>query len=252
MIKEDEILKKRINELAVKSYNNSQFVFTDFLSPSEISLILENEQEIDFVPHFFYGGSEQCERKILKFGSEEEFGYDEEFPIKCIMVEPLMKKFADNLNHRDFLGAIMNLGIDRSVIGDIFIRDKVGYVFCTDKIADYLMDNLDKIKHTNVKCKIVQNDTDELKPELRDMELIVSSVRTDGIISKLYNLSRKQSIEYFSEHKVFINGRVTESNSKTLKNGDIVSVRGHGKFIFNGIANETKKGRLKIYIKLYI
>lgn len=252
MLKEDEILKKRINELAVKCYNNSQFVFTNFLSPSEISLILENEQEINFVPHEFCGGSELCERKILKFGSKEEFGYDEEFPIKCVKVEPLMKKFADNLTHRDFLGAIMNLGIERDVIGDIFIKDNVGYVFCMDKISGFLLDNLDKIKHTNVKCAIECDGAKKLQPVLKEMDLIVSSVRADGIISKLYNLSRKQSIEYFAGRKVFVNGRVTESNSRLLKNGDIVSVRGHGKFVFECIENETRKGRLKICIKLYI
>lgn len=251
MIKEDELLRKRINELAAKCYQSSQFLFTDFLNPSEISLILENEREIDYVEHEFFGGSPQCERKLLKLGSENMFGYDEEFPISCVVAEPMMKKYADELGHRDFLGALMNLGIERSTIGDIFVKDKTGYIFCVDRIADYIVNNLDKVKHTNVKCRIEKGSIAAITPELKAVEVIVTSQRVDALIAKLYHLSRSQSIGYFREKKVFVNGRSMENNSYVLKNGDVVSVRGFGKFIYDGTENETRKGRLKVSIRVY-
>lgn len=252
MKKEDELIIKRINELAAKCHRSSRFIFTDFLNPSEISLILNNEQDIEYVEHQFYGGAGQCERQMLRFGSSEILGYEEEFPISCVVAEPVAKKFADELGHRDILGAIMNLGIDRSTIGDIFIKDNIGYILCVDRIAEYITENLDKIKRTNVKCRIEKGDIAAIQPELELSEAVVSSERIDGVIAKLYNMSRSQVTEYFRQKKVFVNGKIMENNSYFLKENDIISVRGFGKFIFEGIKCETKKGKIRVSIKKYI
>ncbi|MBD5135084.1 MAG: hypothetical protein HDT39_03860 [Lachnospiraceae bacterium] len=252
MNREDELLIKRINELAAKCYGSSRFIFTDFLNPSEISLILNNERDINYVEHKFYGGTEQCERQMLRFGSADMLGYEEEFPISCVVAEPMAKKFADELGHRDFLGSLMNLGIDRSTIGDIFIKEKTGYIFCVDRIAEYIAENLEKIKHTNVKCRVEKGNIDAIQPELKPVETVVSSERIDAIIAKVYGMSRSQGIEYFRQKKVFVNGRVMENNSYVLKENDIVSVRGFGKFIFDGLMKETKKGRMRVRMRVYI
>ncbi len=193
-----------------------------------------------------------CERQMLKFGSEEMFGYDEEFPISCVIIEPLLKKFAEKLGHRDYLGAIMNLGIERSVIGDIFVKDTTAYVFCVDRIAQYIADNLDKIRHTNVKCTIEKGNIEAVAPEKKAVSVVVSSERIDAVVAKLYNMSRSQSIEHFREKKVMVNGRVMENNSYSMKPADVISVRGYGKFIFTGVENETKKGRLKVQLMQYV
>lgn len=252
MNREDELLIKRINELAAKCYGSSRFIFTDFLNPSEISLILNNERDINYVEHKFYGGTEQCERQMLRFGSADMLGYEEEFPISCVVAEPMAKKFADELGHRDFLGSLMNLGIDRSTIGDIFIKEKTGYIFCVDRIAEYIAENLEKIKHTNVKCRVEKGNIDAIQPELKPVETVVSSERIDAIIAKVYGMSRSQGIEYFRQKKIFVNGRVMENNSYVLKEKDIVSVRGFGKFIFDGLMRETKKGRMRVRMRVYI
>lgn len=193
-----------------------------------------------------------CERQMVKFGSEEMFGYDEEFPISCVVIEPLLKKFAEKLGHRDYLGAIMNLGIERSVIGDIFVKDTTAYVFCVDRIAQYIADNLDKIRHTNVKCTIEKGKIEAVAPEKKAVSVVVSSERIDAVVAKLYNMSRSQSIEHFREKKVMVNGRVMENNSYSMKPADVISVRGYGKFIFMGVENETKKGRLKVQLMQYV
>lgn len=193
-----------------------------------------------------------CERQMVKFGSEEMFGYDEEFPISCVVIEPLLKKFAEKLGHRDYLGAIMNLGIERSVIGDIFVKDTTAYVFCVDRIAQYIADNLDKIRHTNVKCTIEKGKIEAVAPEKKAVSVVVSSERIDAVVAKLYNMSRSQSIEHFRGKKVMVNGRVMENNSYSMKPADVISVRGYGKFIFMGVENETKKGRLKVQLMQYV
>ena len=102
---------QRLKELADRSYSNGQFTFTDFLSTAELSAFYEKEKELKFASPLPFGGCDIAERKIVRFGNPEELGYDQPFPITALCVEPVAAKFSDDLSHRDFLGALMNLGI---------------------------------------------------------------------------------------------------------------------------------------------
>lgn len=249
--KELQQLKKRFLELGEKSYQQNIFTFTGFLGMSEQEVFFQAAQAMKHVPFAMWGGSESCERQMVRFGSKEELGYEEEFPIVCMEICPLLEKFADNLTHRDFLGALMNLGIERNTLGDIFVKNKTGYLFCTERIAPYILDNLEKIKHTNVKCRILEEIPEVLAGVAAEEEHLTSSERIDGIIAKLYNISRTQSLELFRGKKVFVNGRLNENNSCNLKSGDVVSVRGYGKFIYDGVMQETRKGKLRIHVHIF-
>lgn len=246
-----ELLKKRLTELAEKSYRNNQYVFTHFLNMAEMNAFYEIQREISYIPYTAFGGADQCERLMLRFGSEELFGYEEPFPIRCIQAEPLIAKFADDFSHRDFLGAIMNLGIEREVVGDISIRGKQAYIFCTEKMASYIAENLVQVKHTSMRCKVLEETPEVLKPVLVRKEITAASDRIDAVIGKLCNLSRSQSVLAFREKKVFVNGRQCENNSYFLKPGDMVSLRGFGKFVYEGIKYETKKGKLCMEVSIY-
>jgi RNA-binding protein YlmH len=252
IMREEDEIKRRVLDLANRCYQQNQYTFSGFLNAGEQALIFSMEQEISFVPWTLFGGGEDCERRMIRFGSEELLGYEEPFPISCLVVKPLLKKFADELSHRDFLGALMNLGIERDVLGDIIVKDNVGYVFCEDRMAEYLKEHLDKVKHTSIFCVITKECPQDAKPDLQEEELVVSSNRCDAVIAKVFQLSRSQSVELFRAKKVFVNGRQYENNSGILKGQDIVSVRGFGKFVFSGFLNETKKGRIRIGIKRYI
>lgn len=251
-MREEEELKRRILDLANRCYQQNQYTFSGFLNAGQQALLYEMESELEFVSWTLYGGAPDCERRMLRFGSEEQLGYEEPFPICCLIAKPLLKKFADDLNHRDFLGALMNLGIERDVLGDIIVKDNVGYVFCEERMAEYIQEHLDRVKHTSISCRITWESPTEAAPEFAEEELVVSSNRCDAIVAKVYNLSRSQSIELFRAKKIFVNGRQYENNSGILKDGDIVSVRGYGKFVFAGFLLQTKKGRIRIGIKKYI
>ena len=99
-----------------------------------------------------YGGMDGAERCMGRFGDPEEFGYEEPFPICAVKIEPLAEKFAENFSHRDFMGAILNLGIDRSTIGDICLEGKCAYVFCTSAMSVFLQETLEQVRHTKVRC----------------------------------------------------------------------------------------------------
>lgn len=250
-VEKNDGLKKRYMELANKSYNQGIYTFTEFLGLNELSIIKEIEPDIRYVGTTIYGGTSDCERVMVRFGSEEELGYVVDFPIVCLVIKPLMQKFADNLTHRDFLGALMNLGIVRDKLGDIVIHENEGYVFCVESIADYIIDNLTRIKHTSVSVAIEDNMdkiaslyTDDYKSQI----IIVDSKRIDAIIAKTYKISRNISVNLFAAGKVYVNGKLCTSNSKLIKEGDIISVRGKGRIKYMGNESVNKKGRLRLEI----
>ena len=251
MEKEDLLLQKRFSELANRAFTQNMFTFTDFLSLPELDLFYKNEPQLKFAGVTVFGGTKEADRKIIRFGNPEDLGYEEPFPIRCIVIEPLLEKFGENLNHRDYLGALMNLGIERENLGDIFIKGKTGYVFCLERIADFIIENLSQVRHTHVKLRILEQEEDFIQKEMEEEIVIVASERIDGVIAKVYNLSRSQSIEHFRAKKIYINSRLCENNSYQLKTGDVVSVRGYGKFVYNGIGYQTKKGKLSVKVGIY-
>lgn len=250
---EKEVLKlrNRLRELADKSYQQNMFTFTGFLGLSEQDTFWRMESELRHTGYCLWGGTGNTDRQVIRFGNKEEFGYEVPFPIVCIHIKPLVAKFADKLSHRDFLGALMNLGIERSTIGDIKVGDKEAYLFCLESIAQYICENLSQIKHTHVSCKITEDYTEipEEEPEICSVQ--VSSMRIDAVIAKVYHKSRNDCLELFRTGKVFANGRLCENNSRLLKAGDVVNARGYGKFVMSGEVRETKKGKLCVDVAVF-
>ncbi len=251
--KDEQQLKNRIKDLADKAFRQNTYTFTGFLGLSEQDVFWKTEsgRELAHIGYTLWGGYEGAERKVVRFGSEEDFGYEEDYPIVCLHVKPLLAKFADKLSHRDFLGALMNLGIERSTIGDIRVGDKEAYLFCLESVAEYICTTLDKVKHTNVKCQVVAELQDIPLEEPESREVLLPSLRLDACLAKVYNESRGDILDMFRAGKVYVNGRLCENNSKTLKEGDVVNLRGYGKFIFSGEKYETKKGKLSVEINIY-
>ena len=252
MTNEELLLKKRLTELAEKSYGQGTYTFSTFLGLAEQDVLSQIQRDIRHVPQTLFGGTEGCQRVMVRFGDEDLCGYDLPFPILCLRAAPVSPKYADKLTHRDLLGAIMNLGITREQVGDIVLRDNVAYIFATEKIAPYIADNLTKARHTQLTVTV----TDSL-PEgdlftLETRQCVVSSERIDGIVAHVYKYSRSQVSELFRGGKIFLNGRCWESMSTPLKEGDTVSVRGEGRFIYRGPVRSTKSGNMAVEIDIYV
>ena len=249
---ERELLKKRFIELANKSYNSGIYIFTDFLGLSEQAIFNEAKSSFRGIPYAEFGGAPGAERKMVRFGDEESFGYVEEFPIICIKAEPVSQKFADKLTHRDFLGAIMNLGIERRELGDIPIIDNVGYIFATEKIAPFILAELHKVRHTDLKLSVIDKVPDGklYKTEKRKIQAI--GERIDAVVAKVFSLSREEAKSLFQKGLVFVSGRACENTSYIPKKDEIISVRGFGRFIYLGYETTSKKGKLNIEVEVYV
>lgn len=247
----ESLLKNRLKDLANQSYQNNHYTFTRFLSLAEISEFYDIERELNFVMASLYGGNEEAERKVLRFGSPDVLGYEEPFPVVCLEIKPLNDKFADDLNHRDFLGALMNLGIEREMLGDIYVEGKHGILFCLDSIAPFIKESLTRVKHTSVIVKDFEGTFQVPETLKKYITIQVSSERVDAVIARTYNLSRDDSVELFREQKVFINGRLTTGNDVKVKEGDRISVRGFGKFEVMSPAGISRKQKINLQICVY-
>lgn len=247
MADELQIFKNRIKELSERSKNRGIYFYSDFLNLYEQTVLYETIK----YGYTLQGGYDDAERKIACFGDEQELCYPPQPPVSIICIEPLSPKFSDNLTHRDFLGSLIGLGIKRETLGDIIIKDNTGYLFCLESISNYITDNLTKVKHTSVTCSICKELPEKILPEPFEKTIIVASLRLDGIISAVYNMSRSKSSALIDGEKVFVNGKLTLSNSQPLKENDIISVRGFGRFRFKEISGDTRKGRIRILCQVY-
>ena len=246
------LLKKRFLELAEKSYNCGIFLFTDFLGLAEQSAFAEIKRDLKGISYEVFGGAAGAERVIIRFGSAEELGYSLPFPISIIRIEPLSQKYADKLTHRDFLGAILNLGIERDTLGDIVIIDNVGYLFALDDIADYIADSLTKVKRTDVKATVVSEIPEGQLYRTEHKQIQISSERLDAVIARVFSLSREDAQSLFAKRLVFASGREIGSASYSPKLGEVVSVRGHGRFIYRGFESNTRRGKLNVLVDLFV
>lgn len=239
------MIEKRFAELADRAETRFYTTFSDFLNLEEESVLNSLHFNIE---HRLFGGYDGAERCIAAFGYNID---NQDYPIAVIKAEPVSAKFADKLSHRDFLGSLMGLGIKREVLGDIVISDNTGYIFCLKTIAEYILQNLGKVRHTTVKCSIVDElpETAVKKPEER--QLIAASKRLDVLVSAVYNFSRSAVKELFTAGKIYVNSRLCENFSYIPKENDIISVRGCGRFVYNEVLGSTKKNRLIISVGVY-
>ncbi len=251
---EDRLLTNHFLDLYHRAFGSSSYAFSSFLSLSESSclrgMIQSGQIPRDFVK--LYGGYDEAERLIARFGSPEEFGWEEEFPVSVILIAPLQDKFSEELTHRDFLGALLNLGIDRNTLGDIRISGHSAYVYALSRICGHILEHLTRIRHTTVSCRITDRAEEEIVPSFETKELILPSERIDVLISRLINVSRSQVLSLFRSGRVFVNGREVSSNSTMVRSADVLSIRGFGKFIYDGILRSTRKDHLVVQVRKYL
>lgn len=250
MEKEEQLFRKRILELADTCFRRDVPVNTDFLTLSEQTIFHSISGMLPPVRFVLSGGFELSERKVVCFlPSYEESLWNP--PFECLKISPLNRKFAEELSHRDYLGAIMNLGIERSMLGDIVLKDGDAYVFVLKKMSPYLQESVTSIRHTSVTVTVSEHAGEFLAPEYEEIQGTVSSVRLDSIVALCGRLSRTKAVSYIEAEKVSVNGQAAAQVSRTVKEGEILSIRGIGKFRFVGVGGQSKKGRTVVTIHKY-
>ncbi|MGG5462475.1 RNA-binding protein [Clostridium sp. B9] len=219
-------------------------VFTDeFYTPDVWSTL----QEIKFfdITVESYGVFEDGDRRVIAFNKEE---YDQ-FPISLLKIQ-CNTKFS-KLEHKDYLGSIMALGINRNKIGDLILKENGCYVAVHHSIIDYLIANLSKVKNLNCKCEIIYDLDETPKPSYEERSVIVTSKRLDCIVAALGNISRSKALDNITSGSVLLDYRITKDKSKEVSENSRLTIRGLGKFKISNIFGTTKSGRLKLTVFKY-
>ena len=251
MNKEEQLLEKRLIELSNLAFSRDIVTFSDFLNLNELN-ILHRTPKDQFKARFeTYGGYELAERQMVAF-IPDALCYEWSYPFVCIHAVPQYPKYAEKLTHRDVLGALMHLGLDRSKIGDIVVLENDIYIFCSETISDFIMDQFTQIRHTMIRSSIIEDvSTLKVHPVFEEHDDMVASNRIDAIIARAYHLSRSEAAAYLTAEKVFINGRCITNCNQSCDNGDIVSVRQKGRFVFETDQSLSKKGKLRVRFMIY-
>ena len=260
MTKEELLFQKRLTDLACMADRRNMVLFSDFLNLNELNIYHSSKKELAFVTCRLFGGYETAERQMIAF-IPDALSYDLEdhmlppgweFPFQCICIRPLNKKYSDKLTHRDYLGAILNIGIERCKIGDILLTEEEGtYVFCHNTMVDLLIQELTHIRHTSVYAEVTDLNSFTYTSKYETIHGTVASVRLDSLMALAFGSSRSSLTALVENGSVYVNGKLTSSNGYKLKEHDIISVRGYGKFQYCNILSETRKGRMSVEIKRY-
>ena len=236
-----ELLPARINDTAELCEKTCTPKFLGFLTSAEAALarnILKNAR----VRNDFFGGYEGAERVIL--GCFPDWAEDFPYPISPLTVS--FRK-ADVLSHRDILGSLMALGIKRETVGDILIEEGRAVAFVSDDVKEYILDQVEKIGRVGVNTfPLPEGD------KLEEFTGTAASDRIDCVAAALCGLSRSKVCELIAAGLITVNSVPVSKPTKSVAAGDVISVRGKGRYIAVSLDGRTKKDRIVIKYKKYI
>lgn len=244
------LTEKRLMDLSSLAERKGIVTFSDFLTLNELNIFHQNAKKY-VTGYELFGGYEFAERQIAAFIPDALY-YIWEYPIDCLLLKPSYPKFAEELSHRDVLGAVMNLGIERSKIGDILIESDSCYLFCKQEITPYICSELVQIRHTQIQCEIKEPQNLMITPKFEHCDAIIASNRLDNVVAAICKMSRNKAVAHIQSGMIMVNGIECLHNIYICKPSDVLSIRSYGKFVFGEEVGVTRKNRMKINYKKYI
>lgn len=253
---EDRLLVSKMLDQIVLCSKRNKIQNTDFLDERQKNILEKALHRTDIENYMIFGGFDDAQRNTVIFYPEKwdkeivEKNYNTVMQIvEIILPNDLQGKYI----HRDYLGALMKLGLKREKIGDIIVWEKGAHIIVLNEIVSFLEQNLTtltRFQKSQINIKNIE-ELHECNINKEEIEIIVSSMRLDNIISELAKTSRTKAEEYISKERVFINYEVVTKDSKILKIGDKITIRGKGKFEIKEQIGNTKKGRNILKIEKY-
>lgn len=219
-------------------------VLTNFLDPREqyiLEVIVGSYPELNLS---FYGGNSDSERKRAMIAPEYFSPKEEDFEIVLLELE-YPEKFA-TIDHRNVLGTLMSLSIERDQLGDIVVGDKIQFIL-TKNIESYIMLELKRIKNVPVKLhEVPMQDMIQSKENWTTHQATVSALRLDVVLKEMIRKSRSIAKQYIEKKRIKVNHTIIERPDFQLEPGDLLSIQGHGRARMTEIGPKTKKDKLRI------
>lgn len=246
---EDKILISRIIDVFLFVEEKNTVKHTGFLNGHQIALAERVASSFN-VKYDFFGGYGEAERKVLFCMPEYFYPESSDIPIYVLKIESKNKAA---LSHRDYMGAILNLGIKREKVGDIVVFDGFAYVFCMSDIAEYIASQTEKIGNVGVNIFVSSFDEVNVLPKkFKEITSSVSSIRLDSVLCAALGISRNESNSLVEKGLVCVNWETVLKPDFRPEKGDVISVHKYGRLLFSDIGGSSKKGRTFITVKRYI
>lgn len=253
----DKLLISKITDKIKFCETKNKIQTTDFLDQMEQKLV-ENFLRTQKITNYLYtGGFEEAERKILIIYPEKlkdiisNFNLNEY--IKVIRIT-LPNEIKGEYFHRNYLGGVMKLGIEREKVGDILADENGADILIMPEMEKFLLSNIPSLTRFS-KSKIEQITLEKLrKIEIKTqiIKVTVSSMRLDNIVAELAKCSRGKANEILEQERVLVNYEIICKSSKEIKENDIITIRGKGRFIIKNIVGNSRKGRLFLEVEKFI
>lgn len=249
--KELAFFKNRIAELYDSCYQRNIPTHSHFLNVDEQAVLQTIHLSAGDICVRYSGGFDDAERRIVCFLPD----YLEEVPediFAYLRIVPAAPKFAEPLSHRDFLGALINLGVRREMLGDIIISENTAHIVVLSEIAEHICDSLSAVRHSAVRVEREGREAHTASVHTEQMDVNTASLRVDSLVSAVWHISRTQSKELLKAGRISVNSALCADGSQILKAGQILSVRGKGRFRLLPGERMTRSGRRYVSIELFI
>ena len=255
---EDKLLISKMLDKIELSKTKNRIEYTDFLDVYQKHLLEKILKQEKVENYIITGGAEETERNIIVFYPEKlKVAFEKQkskvLPIKCIRIT-LPKEMHSKYSHRDYLGGLIKLGIKREKIGDIFVFKDGADILFLDEISKFILTNISSLTRFN-KSNIEQIDIDDIREKevnKQEIKVIASSMRLDCVISEILKTSRGKAEDLINEGRVFVNFENAYKVTKQIKEKDLITVRGNGRFEIAQIEGETRNGRVKLIVNKFI
>ncbi len=237
----DELIR-RGEDLRERCERTCSVTNTAFLTPAEqyaLSAWARRAADCRMILRGGVEGAERCAAFFLPFYMDED-DFDESEYIRCVRVTAGFGQ----PGHRDYMGAVLGLGIKREWLGDIVVEGGVAHIFCLNTVAEHLLASLDKVGRYGVKTKeVALYEAPVPKIEMKEVTFSVMSLRLDAVAAGMFNLSRTSAAGMIAAGEVSLNYSECLRPDAQVQPGDIVSVRGHGKGSLASVGGQSRKGR---------
>lgn len=245
---DDGWLLSRVED-AVEAAGRHTVRFLGFLDGREQAVVTRHfsAQRLDVVP-FFWGGFADAERRMLgvfPIGIQPDGAM---FPITSVQIT--WKGI--ELTHRDFLGALLSLGLKREKMGDFVIQPRECVAFLEDTVATFVLSNLCRVGRAGVTCTIYTGEEVHYEARFAEIRATIASERLDCVVSALTNLSRTQAEKCIAGGQVAMDFLPVTDRACRVSSGMMLSVRGYGRFLVDAVGPPTRKGRLRLSARKYL
>lgn len=243
---DSDLLLPRVDDTADIAERTNRCKYLGFLSPEQ-AVSAEKRLKNRNVKFGFFGGYNDADRVML--GCFPEWAEDFEYPVMAVTFK---YRKSDVLSHRDFLGSLMGLGLTRESVGDILVGEGKTVVFLSEDIADFVLKQIEKIGRIGVDtCLGIEGELPE-RGRLEEFSDTIASARLDCVVSSLAGISRGNASEKIESGFVSVNSFAVEKVTYTVNEGDVITVRGKGKFIISSLEGRTRKNRVVLEYKKYV